>query len=73
MQYLLKEKSQKDVLPHLKRDILDVMVEATFKRRKYRGKRTTVTRLFRVVAVLNKETGEYHVYMTNIPAERLSD
>ena len=27
---------------------------------------------FRVVAALNKETGEYHAYMTNIPVERLS-
>ncbi len=49
-----------------------MMVEVTFKRRKYRGKQTTVTKLFRVVAVLNKETGEYHVYMTNIPVERRS-
>lgn len=65
-------KKMKDVLPHLKRDVLDVMVEVTFKRRKYKGKRTTVTKLFRVVAVLNKETGEYHVYITNIPVEKLS-
>jgi IS4 transposase len=65
-------KKLKDVLPHLKRGVLDVMVEVKFKRRKYRGKRTTVTKLFRVVAVLNKETGDYHIYMTNIPVERLS-
>ena len=65
-------KKLKDVLPHLKRGVLDVMVEVKFKRRKYRGKRTTVTKLFRVVAVLNKETGDYHAYMTNIPVDRLS-
>ena len=65
-------KKLKDVLPHLKRGVLDVMVEVKFKRRKYRGKQTTVAKLFRVVAVLNKETGECHVYMTNIPVERLS-
>jgi len=65
-------KKLKDVLPHLKRGILDVMVEVKFKRRKYRGKQTTVTKLFRVVAVLNEETGDYHVYMTNIPVERMS-
>ncbi len=65
-------KKLKDVLPHLKRGILDVMVEVKFKRRKYKGKRTTVTKLFRVVAVLNKETGDYHIYMTNIPVEILS-
>ena len=49
-----------------------MMVEVKFKRWKYRGKQTTVPKLFRVVAVLNKETGDYHVYMTNIPVERLS-
>ena len=65
-------KKLKDVLPHLKRGILDVMVEVTFKRRKYRGKRTTVTKRFWVVAVLNEETGDYHIYMTNIPVTRLS-
>ena len=65
-------KKLKDVMPHLKRGILDVMVEVKFKRRMYRGKRTTVTKLFRVVAVLNKETGDYHIYMTNIPVTRLS-
>ena len=65
-------KKLKDVLPHLKRGILDVMVEVTFKRRKYMGKQTTVTKRFRVVAVLNEETGDYHIYMTNIPVERLS-
>ena len=65
-------KKLKDVLPHLKRGILDVMVEVKFKRRKYRGKRTTVTKLFRVVAVLNEETGDYHIYMTNIPVTRRS-
>ena len=65
-------KKLKDVLPHLKRGILDVMVEVKFKRRMYRGKRTTVTKLFRVVAVLNEETGDYHIYMTNIPVERRS-
>ncbi|RLG31347.1 IS4 family transposase [Methanosarcinales archaeon] len=65
-------KKLKDVLPHLKRGVLDVMVEVKFKRRKYRGERTTVTKPFRVVAVLNKETGDYHVYMTNIQVERWS-
>ncbi len=65
-------KKLKDVLPHLKRGILDVMVEVTFKRRKYRGKQTTVTKRFRVVAVLNEETGDYHTYMTNIPVKKLS-
>jgi len=65
-------KKLKDVLPHLKRGVLGAMVGVTFKKRKYKGKRTTVSKLFRVVAVLNKETEEYHVYITSIPVERLS-
>lgn len=65
-------KKIKDVLPHLKRNVLDVMVEITYKKRKYKGKQTSVTRLFRAVAILNNETEEYHVYITNIPIEKLS-
>ncbi len=49
-------KKLKYVLPHLKRGIPGVMVEIKFKRWKYRGKQTTVTKLFRVVAVLNEDT-----------------
>ncbi|MFQ6055466.1 MAG: IS4 family transposase, partial [Methanosarcinales archaeon] len=69
----LEGKKLKDVLPHLKREVLDVMVEITFKKRKYKGKQTSVNKLFRLVAVLNKETGKYQLYITNIPEDcRLS-
>ena len=30
-----------------------------------------VTEAFRLVGVINKDTGEYHFYLTNIPVERL--
>ena len=38
-----------DVLPLLKREVLDAEVEVRFKRRKYKGKQSTVTRRFRLV------------------------
>jgi putative transposase len=59
-------KKLKDVLPLLKRQILDVVVEVEVKRRKYKGKTTKITRTFRLICVLNEETEEYHVYLTNI-------
>jgi putative transposase len=53
-------KKLRDVLPLLKREVLDVEVEVKFKRRKYKGKQSTVTRRFRLVCVFNSESGEYH-------------
>ena len=61
-----------DVLSSLRRSIVDVQVEVSFKARVYRGVRATRTRTFRLVAVRNDETGLYHCYLTNIPPERLS-
>ena len=61
-----------DVLPLLKREVLDAEVEVRFKRRKYKGKQSTVTRRFRLVCVFNSESGKYHTYLTNIPVCILS-
>ena len=60
-----------EVIPKLKRQVLDVIVEVSFKRRAYRGKKRTDTKRFRLVAILNEEEGKYHTYMTNIPTEKL--
>jgi len=57
---------------NLKREILDVEVEVEFKRRKYKGKQSTVKRRFRVVCAFNPESGGYHAYLTNIRVEILS-
>ena len=59
-------KRLKDVLPLLKRQLLDVEVEVEVKRRKYNGRRTKITRTFRLVCIFNDETEEYHAYLTNI-------
>lgn len=58
-----------EVLPHLQREILDVEVEVDFKRRVYAGKISKATRRFRVIGVRDDETGEYHLYITNLPVE----
>ena len=55
-------KRLKDVLPLLKRQLLDVEVEVEVKRRKYNGRRTKITRTFRLVCIFNDETEEYHAY-----------
>ncbi len=65
-------KKLRDVLPHLKREILDVEVEVEFKRRKYKGKQSTVKRRFRMVCVFNSDSGKYHTYLTNILVDILS-
>jgi len=65
-------KKLRDVLPMLQRGVLDVMVEVSFLKRTYKGKRRTRRRTFRLVAVRNEETGRYHCYFTNVPADRLA-
>ena len=62
----------RDVLPYLQRQVIDVEVEITFYRRAYRGHRTRVTRRFRVVGLLDAETKEYHLYLTNVSPDQLT-
>ncbi len=64
-------KRLRDVLSGLRREELDVMVDVRFKRRTYKGVRRTDTHMFRVVGVRDKETQEYHLFITTIPFERL--
>ena len=61
-----------DVLPLLKRGILDVDVELRFKRRTYRGGQSTGTCRVRLVAVYDEKAGRYHGYFTNLPPDRLA-
>jgi len=64
-------KKLKDVLPGLKRRVLDVEVEVEVKRRAYKGKTTKVARTFRLVLVMGEDAKEYHSYLTNIPIDKL--
>lgn len=59
-----------DVLARLKREILDVEIEVDFRRRVYGGKRSGATATFRLIGVRDDETGEYHLYITNLPPDR---
>jgi len=60
-----------EILPCLKREILDVEVVLQFKRRKYNGKQRKDQDHFRLVAVYNREERKYHIYLTNIDNEKL--
>lgn len=62
----------KEVLPRLKREVLDAEVEVSFNRRSYKGNSTRATEIFRLVGVVNKETKEYHLYLTNLSPDQLS-
>src|SRR4030043_451451 len=67
----VKGKYISEILSKLKRQILDVEVEISFKRRKYNGKEKLDTERFRLVAIFNVEEEKYHVYLTNILNEDL--
>lgn len=62
----------RDVLPRLQRKVLDVEAEVTFRRRKYAGKTSGDAETFRVVALLDKENGKYHTYITNLTTDQFS-
>lgn len=61
----------RDVEEQLKRETLDVMVEVEAKHRVYAGKRSRGKLTLRVVGVRDAVTKEYHLYMTNVPIEKL--
>ena len=62
-------KKIRDCLNLLDRGVIDAMVEVSVKRRPYRGKRSPVPLVMRLVGILNEETGEYHLYLTDLPVE----
>jgi putative transposase len=68
---LVGEKLQ-DVLERLRRRVLDVEAELSFPRREYRGKQSRAKYRCRLVGIWNHDTKEYHLYLTNIPADRLA-
>lgn len=61
-----------DVVEDLYRQEIDVRVEVEFKRRLYNGTRSSDSKTFRVVGHRHPETGEYHLYLTNLPHETFS-
>lgn len=65
-------KRLKEVLPALKRGVLDVEVKVNFDTRSYKGKRRRHTLPMRMVGILNKEAGEHHLYLTNVKEGVLS-
>jgi IS4 transposase len=56
-----------EVLFFLRREVLDVEVDVTYQKRKYRGKQRSVTQSFRLVGLKHPVTKEYHLYLTNLP------
>ncbi len=60
------------VVARMQRQVLDVEVEVRFPRRRYGGRVHRDTQRLRVVGLLNRETGEYHLYVTNVPPEKLA-
>lgn len=61
-----------DVVEDLHRQEIDVLVEVSFKRRVYNDRRSSDTRRFRVAGHRHPDTGEYHLYITNLPVERFT-
>ena len=69
----VKDMPLREALNGLKRTVLDVECAFHCKVRRYRARNARhATEDFRVVAVHNAETGEWHVYVTNVPIDVLT-
>ena len=81
----LAGKKLQDVLPLLKRQVIDVLVEISFrgaskdkkdnddKFEVYHAKKTPKTKeTFRLVGILDQESNTYHLYLTSLSPEQLS-
>lgn len=71
-------KKIRSCLPSLKRGVLDVMVKVEVTRKGFRGAEVKVPVVMRLIGIMNEETKEYHLYLTNLPvetfdAERIAD
>jgi IS4 transposase len=62
----------RDVVERLQREVLDVMVEVRFERRRYAGHVHRATQRLRVVGVRDAATDAYHLYVTNVPPDKLA-
>jgi IS4 transposase len=67
----LEGKDLQDVIDRLQRKRLDVTVALEVEMQKYRGTCSTRIRHFRMVGQRHDETGEYHLYLTNIEPDML--
>ncbi len=61
-----------DVIGRVQREVIDVMAEFPFKRRVYGGVRRGATQLLRVVGIRDEHTGKHHLYVTNVPVDKLA-
>ena len=60
------------LLESLKRQVIDAEVEIAFRVPNTKGKTSLKTEIYRLVGIMNKETEEYHLYLTNIPPDKIS-
>lgn len=61
-----------DVLKNLKKKVIDIEVELSFRKQSYRGKKSGGKFRCRLVGVWNDEKKRYHLYLTNIMPDRMS-
>ncbi len=62
----------REVLPRLQRGVLDLTVEVSFPRRRYGGTIHKATQRLRVIGIRYVRRWEYHLYLTNVPTQKLT-
>jgi len=66
--------SLRSAIQYLQRDTVDVMVTIRYRKRAYGGRKTgkLADQCLRVVGVRDEDTREWHLYITNLPVDRLA-
>jgi len=62
----------REVVDRLQREVLDVTVEVRFQRRRYADRVSRATQQLRVIGLRDPDTGVHHLYVTNVPPDKLS-
>lgn len=62
----------RDVIDRMDRETVDVMVEMRFQRRRYGARARHDSQTVRVVGIRDPNTKDYHLYVTNALAEKLT-
>ena len=68
----IEARKLKSVLARLKRKEIDVQIEVKTKKREYKGRRNSKITTFRLIGIRDDETGDYHLYITNVPPEYMN-
>lgn len=62
----------RSVVNGLKREVIDINVKVSYRKKLRGGKTIRIVKVFRLVGVFNETAGKHHLYITNVPIELMN-